>query len=531
MIQRGFTKKCRLVVWERATGKVTMHQKTSATALAFGRKGPWLAVAGPDETTIWQVSNGAKIKSLKTGHDSINCLAFGRNPARVQATGCEAELLATTASGVITIWDIARAVPMSFCRGSNYEVNALAFSDDGATLASAGRATAKVWDVATGQPLLDLGEINMMSGIALSVDGRRLAVSSRSAFFQPGGVVVWDLDWGRGLQSLRGLAGQVAQVRYSADGKRIAALAHNWQVAIWEAASGRLEYLLDVPQGSFADNAGFGFSPDGKRFAFAAGREAKLWDLATGEELRRWPLPLGFGDQLGFHGADKLLLLRRETKDAKQYPDSDAPAAAYPRVCRIRDLLSATWTEPIKEITDFNGDMFQAVGPADASYFVVQGLKGIPRRPFTTAYEGPTGKMLWSKPCSADFHGDVCSGWFDPAGKVMTLVSEPHAGVASLVQMPSGKKFVPPALAKATVLALGPSAKYWGATNPDRSDGFRLFRRDDKAPVVILGLDKTMSQVHAEFNTREPTWLGGTMTAASRCVTLKRSGGAWEIWG
>src|SRR5207237_4796519 len=190
--------------------------------------------------------------------------------------------------------------PISFSRGSSDEVRALAFSADGATLAAVGREVAKLWDVATGRALLELGTRNTLTGIAFTADCRRLAISRLAVFGEPGGVDSWRLEWGRGLQTLHAQGGQVSQVRFSSDGQRLAALSHNWQVAIWETASGRLEYLFDVPRGVFADNAALAFSRDAQKFAFAAGQEAKLWDLAPGAGEKRWSIPPGLLVRLRF---------------------------------------------------------------------------------------------------------------------------------------------------------------------------------------------------------------------------------------
>ena len=64
--------------------------------------------------------------------------------------------------------------------------------------------------------------------------------------------------------------------------------------------------------GITADNSGLTFSEDGRRFAFAAGRAAKMWDMCSGRELKSWPLPDGRSDALAFDRLGKLLLLRWE---------------------------------------------------------------------------------------------------------------------------------------------------------------------------------------------------------------------------
>src|SRR4029077_11734253 len=114
-------------------------------------------------------------------------------------------------------------------------------------------------------------------------------------------------------------------------------LSQDWRVAIWDRASGQLRLILDVPHGLVADNSGLSFSPDGRRFAFSAGHEAKLWDIETGAERGAWTLPPGLSDHLTFQGPDDLLLIRQETTDGVP-PLSEYPARGHPRIVRLRRL-------------------------------------------------------------------------------------------------------------------------------------------------------------------------------------------------
>ena len=80
-----------------------------------------------------------------------------------------------------------------------------------------------LWDSATGRPLWAADAANLVESLAFSRDGTRLAAGWSSGN-EP--TRVWELEAGRGLRSLRGLAGEISKVTFSADGKYLAALSH-----------------------------------------------------------------------------------------------------------------------------------------------------------------------------------------------------------------------------------------------------------------------------------------------------------------
>jgi len=297
-------------------------------------------------------------------------------------------LAAGSGGGTLTVWDWEKCLPISHCHGSSFDIFAVAFSPDGVTVASGGRYEAKLWDVATGRLLLNLQQGDFVTGLAFSPYGFRLAVSGQGLFGRANGLIVWGLESGRGIQTLCGLNAVVSRVCFSPDGRFLAALSHNWQVAIWELSTGHLRLLLDVPQGSTADHAALAFSPDGSRFAFSTWGEAKLWDIATGKELKRWLLPEGLHDVLAFHPSGKLLLFRVESVMASP-------------VCRLRDLLGPEPTKAISEDREFNWYVEQLAGSSTGSYFTAMGRRKDPDREgwAIKVLDGLTGKTLWSRPC------------------------------------------------------------------------------------------------------------------------------------
>jgi WD40 repeat protein len=475
-----------IAVWEGLSGKRLFQIPAQATALAFSPEGKFL-VSGDQQgkITLWPVSEGGELEYIQASGLAIQSLAFSPDSRRL-AIG--------DGGGRINIWKLGTKLPPVPCPGTYGDVLVLSFSPDGTLLASGGRSPAKLWDAATGRLLLEIGCEDVITGLAFTNDGRRLAVSSRCEFSQ-GGVSVWNLDYGRGIQAIRGLAAPASRVCFSPDGRFLAALAVDWQVAFWNLETGKLLRILDAPKGVIG-TAGLAFSPDGKRFVCSAGSQAKSWDVATGRELGAWKLPSGWLDILAFHRTGKLLLFRIETKDNRS-------------ICLIRSLIEPKTAETVAEIKELDQDIMDAKAPMDGSYIVVEakvkngmdggggtgvpladandrrdaGPTGIPR--LIEAFDPLTGRQTWPPPGKEKVEGNHPN--VDPTGKTFAFHSDDKK--ISLVEMPAGKRLELP---DKPLTALGPAGQLW--VEPYREQpssppvGQSLFRRGNPSPLVTLGI-------------------------------------------
>ncbi len=318
-------------VWDAGSSRPIHRLPGHAPSLAFSSDGSLLA-GGEDagKVHVWSLPEGRELSSPWQGSLTITGLTFGRNLRRGSriagdrpGSGMGWWLAAGDWGGNVSVWDAATGMLHVRCNGRGPAIEALAFSPDGTLVAAGGDGPIHLWEVATGTLLLDVDDPGPRLSLAFSPDGRVLAsgsvatVSSESAK-DLSRVSLWELEDGRGIRTLRGLATPIARIWFSADGRHVAALASDWRLAIWDRSSGMLRHILEPPEGITADNAALAFSHDGRRFAFASGTDAAAWDLGSGRRLDAWTLPPGLSDLLSFGPSGQLDLFRVETTSGER---------------------------------------------------------------------------------------------------------------------------------------------------------------------------------------------------------------------
>ena len=271
-------------VWDAESSKELLRLKGHegrVSAVAFSPRGNWIATGGADGTVrLWDPAGGKEIRTLSGSSREVISLAAAPDGRTIAAAHHDQRLL---------IWDVRSGKRLFNIRqvGSGFRARgfqSVAFSPDGKRLASTAHdGTVRIWNVATEDPILKLeGHEDNATAVAFAPDGKTLA--SGSSF--DGAIRLWDLPSGREKYPKHSM--DITCLDFSPDGKKLVTGSRTGAPRMWEVATGKHLFRLDVPK----TLAGMGtydvrFSSDGR--SVAAGMYcAALWNAATGENLHLW---------------------------------------------------------------------------------------------------------------------------------------------------------------------------------------------------------------------------------------------------
>ncbi|WP_437616213.1 pentapeptide repeat-containing protein [Sorangium sp. So ce834] len=208
-----------------------------------------------------------------TWHDGGKCTAV--------AFSSDGALLATGHSGRITLWDVQTGSALRVLDSHSGTVTSLAFSPDGYTLASGSEdCTVRLWDVSTASAICAFkGHSDHVTSVAFCPAGELLASGSRDCSIR-----LWQVSTCREVRLLQGHSQTVTTLTFGATGRTIASGSYDTTVRLWDVSTGHTIRVFSGHQGSVLSVA---FSPDGAILASGSmDRSVGLWQTSTGEVLQ-----------------------------------------------------------------------------------------------------------------------------------------------------------------------------------------------------------------------------------------------------
>ena len=278
-----------IVLWDVKTrqiiDKLSGHSEV-VRSLAFNQDGSMMASASQDNTIIlWDMKTRQKIRQLSGHSYYVTSVAFSPD-GKTLASGSE--------DTTVLLWDVKTGQLIHKLTEHTKKVRSVAFSPDGKTLASAGDGGIIIfWDLKTGESVATLPvdhtdpDFNIklsdpVLSIAFSPDGKTLA--SGDTYHN---VILWDLETGQRIYTLRRHADAVRALAFSPDGKTLASGSADRTIILWDTESGQ---FLDQWRGHSVLINSLSFSPDGMTLASGSGDTTIiLWDMNPRQPLSRIP--------------------------------------------------------------------------------------------------------------------------------------------------------------------------------------------------------------------------------------------------
>lgn len=278
-------------VREPATGKVLFRATVKPPVGKDGRPaGPFAAISPDgktlaistgalDEVQLWDVPGGRLLRTL-TGRAAkvrmLGHLAFSADGKQVFAGG----------EDVVYRWDAATGTELPALQGDTGHgpPHALA-STDGQTLVTVdGNGLIRRWDPTTGKPLAVPHGYTTQTITDLSADGASAVVADDA-----GRIDLWSVGE-NSRHELHGIGMPCArEVRFSPDGKLLAAGLSDGTVRVWDVRTRREVKTFGAnPKDGSSAVKGVEWSPDGSCLYVTAGAVV-AWDWREGQV--RWQLP------------------------------------------------------------------------------------------------------------------------------------------------------------------------------------------------------------------------------------------------
>ncbi|OAI41013.1 hypothetical protein AYO40_00605 [Planctomycetaceae bacterium SCGC AG-212-D15] len=247
-----------------------------------------------DGTTVASCSHDGFVKLWDRKTGELKQTFKGGSPVWRIAVSPDGSLLASgTKDGLVKLWEIGSGKELAVLQGHKTAVTSLAFSPDGATLASGGGhpdGNAILWDVKKRERRRALKESPEILDFAFSPKDKKTLIGGGLGY----DIGVWDISTGERTKTIKDGVLSIRTVCFSADGATVISVDHR-NIAIRDSKELTRQATISDAHEEMRDAA---LTADGKLIASVGAYdvkerkgvglgELKLWDVKTSTLLTR----------------------------------------------------------------------------------------------------------------------------------------------------------------------------------------------------------------------------------------------------
>ncbi|MCW3052862.1 MAG: High-affnity carbon uptake protein Hat/HatR, partial [Chthonomonadales bacterium] len=255
-------------VWNAATGEPIsppLKHQGGVTCAVFSPDGSRVLTAGQDQTArVWLAASGQAVSAPLLHGTALLSAAFL----------ADGRILTAAQDQSVRVWNLPIRTGIARRQETGYRMNQALFSPNSQRLI-VGDGKLTVLNLGTGKlspPVMVSGNVTQMS---FDAEGRRIAVAHGD-----GTVLVSDTETGRLLLPPLRHKGSIHWIKFTPDGRRLATGGDEGATDLWDTASGKRIAQISHRASSVLCVA---VSPGGDRIATGGHeRTACLWDAATG---------------------------------------------------------------------------------------------------------------------------------------------------------------------------------------------------------------------------------------------------------